>query len=335
MAYEEFKRVLDQIRLTPQREDAMLSALLTEERTEANMKTRRRLPRLAAVALAAALALTVGAFAVVTGLDGRLLTYFGGTPETGSLLSPAAVVVDKKIKSHGSTLHVRQLIADRYSAVILMDFTAPEGTALDGDYYAMETHIRGEAADGGKLSAWGSEWKLLEDEAPGDNCIPLLLRVDFIDGDPKSLGAGLTVELEGLYSDRARQNNVLEGNWSFRVTLPETDPGRYTAPEAPVMLEDVPTTLTSLYVSPITVAWTLEQKEGEYTAEHWGDETFWAEELSLVLTDGRTLAPEEMSYRSFDVGMRKCLYCFRLPEIIDPAEIVSVSIFGQDFEITK
>ena len=113
MAYEDLKRVLDQVKPSPNREEAMLSALLTEERMETPMKTRKKLSRLAAMGVAAALLLTTCAFAVVTGLDGRLLHYFGGTPEQEPLLSPTAVAVNREIKDQGSTLHVRQVIADR------------------------------------------------------------------------------------------------------------------------------------------------------------------------------------------------------------------------------
>ena len=58
-----------------------------------------------------------------------------------------------------------------------MDFTAPEGTVLDGDYYVLgNEHIRGKAADGTQLSSWGWGWTLLEDGDPGDNRITLLYR---------------------------------------------------------------------------------------------------------------------------------------------------------------
>ena len=54
MAYEDLDRVLDQVRPTPMQEEAMLSALLMEERTETRMKTGKKLSRFAAVAAAAA-----------------------------------------------------------------------------------------------------------------------------------------------------------------------------------------------------------------------------------------------------------------------------------------
>lgn len=333
MAYEELKRVLDQVQPAPGREEAMLTALLGEERAENPKKTRNKLPRLAAVGVAAAVLLTTCAFAALTGLDRRILDYFGGTPETEPLLTPAAVAVDKTIKDQGSTLHVRQVVADRYSAVVLMDFTAPEGTVLDGDHYELWEKLRGGmTSDGEKVSAWGSEWTLVEDGDPADNRITLLLRVDFIDGDGKSLGADLTLEFEGLYSDAIRQNRVLQGNWKCKVTLPETDPGRYVTPETSVTIEGRPVTLLSLYVSPITVAWELDAEEQHAALEYLQKDEYWLKQVSLTLSDGRQVFPKELSYRVSGMSMRECRYCSRLPEIIDPTEAVSVTLFDQTFD---
>lgn len=333
MVYEDLKRVLDQVKPAPDREEAMLSALLAEERTETRMKTRNKLPRFTALAAAATLLAATYAFAAVTGLDQRILDHLGGTPETEPLLTPAAVAVDKTIKDQGSTLHVRQVVADRYSAVILMDFTAPEGTVLDGEHYELWEKLRGGmTSDGEKVSAWGSEWTLVEDGDRTDNRITLLLRVDFIEGDAKSLGADLTLEFEGLYSDNIRQNRVLQGNWKCKVTLPETDPGRYVTPETPVTIEGCPVTLLSLYVSPITVAWELDAEEQHAALEYLQKDEYWLKQVSLTLSDGRQVSPRELSYRVSGMSMRECRYCSRLPEIIDPAEVVSVTLFDQTFD---
>lgn len=343
MAYEDLNQVIDQVRPTPEQEDAMLTALLKEERKESTLKTGRKMPRLAAAGLAAAIMVTTCAAAMVMGLDERLLSYFGGTPETESLLSPAAMVVDKKIKSQGSTLHVRQLVADRYSVVILMDFTAPEGTALDQDYYVLGAKLRGVSADGTELSAWGSGCTLLEDEDPGDNHIALLYRVDLIDGDFDALGSALTLDLEGLYSDNTTKNCVVQGHWKCKVTLPETDPGKYTTPNSPIVIEGEEVTLTSLYLSPISLAWELGEGKDDLAflgRSDFGHREDWPEQVSLRMTDGRTLSPGEIrflltQYKTDLLELDRGRYCFSLPEIIDPAEIVLVSIFGQDFEITR
>ena len=342
MAYEDLRRVLDQVKPSRPREDAMLAALLEEERTENHMKTGKRLPRLAAVGLAAAVLLTTCAFAVVTGLDQRLLSYFGGTPEQEALLSPAAVTVGKEIKDQGSTLHVRQVIADRYSAVILMDFTAPEGTALDGDYYTLgNSRIQGKATDGTELSSWGFGWTLLEDEDPGDNRITLLFKVNFIDGDGDALGSTLNLDFTGLYDNNLDENCLAQGHWRFKVTLPETDPGRYVVLEAPIAIGGKEVTLTSLYLSPISLAWELGEGADDLasldrSALHGRED--WPELVSLSMADGRELAPGELKfmvteYKTDLLERDRGRYCLGLPEIIDPAEATSVTIFDQSFDL--
>lgn len=340
MAYEELRRVLDQIKPAREQEEAMLSALLTEERTEAPMKTGKRLPRLAVAALAAAMVATTCAFAAVTGLDKRILNYFGGTPESETLLSPAAVEVNKTLTDHGSTLHVRQVIADRYSVAVLMDFTAPEGTVLNGDYYALGNgRIRGKTADGAKLSAWGCGWTLLEDEDPGDNRVTLLYWVDFIDGDGDALGATLTLEFDGLYDNNLNKNCLVQGYWKFKANLPQADPGRYAAPETPIEINGNKVTLTSLYVSPISLAWELGEGEDDLesldrSVLHGRED--WPEVITLTMADGRELSPSELKflhtqYKTDLLEQDRGRYCFSLPEIIDPSEAVSLTLFDQNF----
>lgn len=343
MACENLKRMLDQVKPSRDREEAMLAALLREERTEKQMKLRNRLPRLAAMGVAAAMALTTCTFAVVTGLDQRLLSYFGGTPEQEALLSPAAVTVGKEIKDQGSTLHVRQVIADRYSAVILMDFTAPEGTALEGDYYTLgNSRIQGKATDGTELSSWGFGWTLLEDEDPGDNRITLLFKVNFIDGDGDALGSTLNLDFTGLYDNNLDENCLAQGHWKFKVTLPETDPGRYVALEAPIAIGGKEVTLTSLYLSPISIAWELGEGKDDlgaldHSALHGRED--WPELVRLHMADGRELSSGKLKfmiteYKTDLLEQDRGRYCFGLPEIIAPEEVSTVSIFGQDFEIT-
>lgn len=263
MAYNELKRVLDQVKPSREQEAAMLNRLLTDERTEHRMKKRTHTPRLAAAAAAVALVLTSGAFAAVTGLDRRLLDYFGGDGVQEELLSATAIVVDKELTDEGATLHVRQVVADRYSVVVLMDFTAPEGVALTEDYYVLGGGVKATAPDGRKMSGWGSGFALLADEAPEDNRITLLFTVHTLDDSFNLLGARLSLDFEGLYDDNMEKNLLAAGRWRCNITLPTEDPGRYVTPNAPMEVGGSRVTLTSLYISPISFAWELGEGEDD------------------------------------------------------------------------
>ena len=341
MAYDELKRVLDQVKPSREREEAMLKRLLTDERTGYPMKKRHLTPRLAAVAAAAAILLTTGAFAAVTGLDGRLLDYFGGSGEQEELLSATALVVDKELKDQGSTLHVRQVVADRYSAVVLMDFTAPEGTALDGDYYALGGKVRATAPDGTKMSGWGSGFTLLDDGDPGDGHVTLLLTVHTLDDSFNFLGARLSLDFEGLYGDTTEEDRLAQGRWRCAVTLPDEDPGRYVALDAPMEVGGNRVTVTSLYISPVSLAWELGEGEDDLesmdaAALHGRKD--WPEQVFLTTRDGESVPVGEPNflltqYKTDLRGEDHGQYCFRLPRIIDPAEVTAVTIFGAEFSL--
>lgn len=75
------------------------------------------------------------AFAVISGVDQALLRYLGVEAEEAPLLSPMAVPLDIVVEDSGCTLEVKQVLADQYAALILVEFTAPEGTVLNGEQY--------------------------------------------------------------------------------------------------------------------------------------------------------------------------------------------------------
>ncbi|RAY93089.1 hypothetical protein DK853_55035, partial [Klebsiella oxytoca] len=63
-----------------------------------------------------------------------------------------AVPVDVTAEDNGATLHVTQVLMDRYNIMIVADFTAPEGTVLDMD----------EENDGIDRGFGGMEWSMPE-----------------------------------------------------------------------------------------------------------------------------------------------------------------------------
>ena len=149
MEPRDLNRMFDALAPTPEQEQAGLDRLL---QTERKVRPMKKLKKLTVVAIAAALMVISCAAAMVTGLDQRLLNYFGSSQEQAELLAPGAVPVDVTVEDNGATLHVTQVLMDRYSILILADFTAPEGTVLD----------MGEGVKGRDWGFGGMDWSLPE-----------------------------------------------------------------------------------------------------------------------------------------------------------------------------
>ena len=150
---------------------------------------------LIAAAVAACLLVTTAFSAKVTGLDRLLLEFLGtGEQEQAKVLIAGAQVVDKTARSAGSSLTVREVLGDRNNLYILLNFTAPKGTALDAYDYRFSgggSHLTFDARDGWHFS----DYIKLEDADSGDNCLDLVLRVTT---DGISTGGTMTMELTDL-----------------------------------------------------------------------------------------------------------------------------------------
>ena len=147
MENRELKRVFDQVKLSPKRQEAMLERLLSGERSR---KTVKPMKKTVAVLVAAALMLMACAFTVATGLDQRILEYFGGTEEDAQLLAPGFMAVDlTSTAENGAKVHISQVYSDRRSVVVVGEITVPDGTVLNMDNYRFEDwNLRPRGTDG-------------------------------------------------------------------------------------------------------------------------------------------------------------------------------------------
>ena len=78
MTYHDLNKAFDEFAPTPEQEQAMLDRLLTDQK---EVKPMNHMKKMTAVIAAAALLLMACAFTVATGLDQRILEYFGGTEQ--------------------------------------------------------------------------------------------------------------------------------------------------------------------------------------------------------------------------------------------------------------
>lgn len=334
MKNKKLVRLIDQVKLDPEREKMILADLLSENKEEHPMRKSKKLT--AVFAAAAAMLLALCAFAIAAAVEPELLAYLGAEPENETLLYPSAVPLGMEKTSHGSTLTLRQALADRCSVKLLADLTAPEGTVLSEDFYGMESFWQVFGPDGREInSSWGYDWILMEDEDPADNKITLLLTLHSVSYDANLLGAKIKFRFEDLFKDNLCEQKVLQGNWNFTVQLSEEDSGIFCPVSLPLTIDGHTVHLTSVYVSPISVM--VDLTEGDENLREIKD-TIWTDKergVALFTEDGTRVGMQEdeyamqISYVSQDQEGETGRLLFRPEEIIDPANMREIELFGQ------
>lgn len=301
-------------------------------------KRRGRLRTTAVLAAVIAILCCMAAAAAALGLDQRLAEYFGATAEQEELLSTVAVPMNIVKRDSGAVMRIEQVIADRYCAAVLIDFTAPDGTVLDQDYYAFDRNVSATSRDGVEMETYGIGWEVLpsstEDET--GRHVAILMTIHSLKGEFNFIGAKVKLTLDGLYRDNFLEELVVPGRWSCTFTLPETDPGRLCTVNEPIEIEGKNAVLTTLYVSPLSL--TCEIKQGtddlkETVEPIYSDDGKESIAPEVTLQNGETVGAADWLFLITNYVDKRGRYCFRMDEILDPETVSSVSVFGETFSI--
>lgn len=328
---ENLRRVFDRTRPSPEQKEAMLSRLLEPERKVVPMK---KLKKLTVIGIAAALMVSCAA-AVVTGIDQRLIDYFGADQEQAELLVPCAVPVDVTVEDNGATLHISQVLMDRYSILVLADFTAPEGTVLDLDLDGTEYGGRFDSFYGFSLldqagepirpnQNWNTQTNVLDDGDPLDNHLTVLLQMLLDRGiRPDREIGGLFIPAKNL----VRQNletqgydTVYLGDWSCQVPISWRDMGQSMSLNRTVgQVDGVDIAVTEVYLSPMTLQLHMEHGPTADYVDLFRSllRVFGPDDVTLTAKDGKTVRMAEYDPSANDVEQD---WSFRLDEIIDPSQ---------------
>lgn len=301
-------------------------------------KTKRRGRLRTAAVLAAVIAILccTAVAAAALGLDQRLAEYFGATAEQEELLSTAAVPMNIVKRDRGAVMRIEQVIADRYCAAVLIDFTAPEGTVLDQDYYAFDRSVSGTSRDGVEMDTYGIGWEVLpsstEDETGRHATI--LMTIHSLKGEFNFIGAKVKLTLDGLYRDNWLEELVVPGRWSCTFTMPETDPGRLCTVNEPIEIDGKNAVLTTLYVSPLSL--TCEIKQGtddlkETVEPIYSDDGKESIAPEVTLQNGETVGAADWLFLITNYVDKRGRYCFQMDEILDPETVSNVTVFGETF----
>lgn len=315
----------------------------------------KKLSKLTVIGIAAALMLVTCAAAVVTGLDQRLLDYFGASPEQAELLLPGAMAVDVTAEDNGATFRVTQVLRDQYSITLAADFTAPEGTVLDVDgtdrtlnSFGEVGNIRflNEAGIPVEVPAYSCKWYSLDDGDPEDGHLSLLYYLSVQNGLDQEVSS-LSLGTEGLIIfDRADVDfhTLYTGNWSLKVPLPQVDMGCTQQFDQRVgELDGSAIRLKEVYLSPITMMVTLE-REKEFTVDFATDEGVrqsmrWAfaldgehfaatngyepavDRATLTDRDGHEIPMECLDGSADTVNLNQYHHIFRLTQATDVSQL--------------
>lgn len=343
---ENLRRVFDQVKPSPEQKEAMLRRLLEPER---KVKPMRKLKKLTVVGIAAALMVISCAAAVVTGLDQRLLDYFGAKPEDVTLVSPSAVAVGQShTYENGWTVEIKQVLADRWTVSVLAEVTAPEGTVLDGEDYRLDLlHSQKDSKGEEVMGSFTYRQAYFPDEGPADNHITLLWQLCTVEDTPMPSYMGETLEFTPLFVEGDDLPTVWfkEERWPCLVEIPDTDPGILYDLDQPILVGGQQVKLSQAYVSPMNFVFILKEAEDKLMEDDvvlseasgkWKD-------IVLTTRSGETMRMEDFNGISTYLrdkrdhpdcdGLETGFCSFRLPQIVTPEEITSVTLFGQTFAL--
>ena len=357
MDKREFKRVLDQVKPTAEQEQAMLDRLLTEQK---EVKPMHCMKKMTAVMAAAALLLMACAFTVATGLDQRILAYFGGTQEDAQLLAPGFMAVDlTSTAENGETVHISQVYSDHRSVAIVGELTVSDGTVLNQDACRFDDwHLRPKGTDGnepdggyGSYGTYGGA-EIWTDDDPDDNALSFLLVYHYTAGNFDSDSAELTWaneiqcfeltlgNLKGCAEGEAWSPApvLAPGEWTFTIPLSGKDFGWTLKPEQTIQLAEETVTVEEIYLSPVGLSVRLANESGTLTSlmKNWEDQENsgnpWGSSVVLHDQNGRTIEGS-MPYSKYSPYTGEMLLTF--DEIYDPAQFQggTVMIMGQSFSL--
>lgn len=338
MKSRDWNQIFEEFSPTSQQEQAMLEGVLNDSRKKRPLKPMKKK---AVVLAAAALLLLACAFTVAVGLDGRFLAYFGTGEEDTPLVSGGVAEVDHGFHyEDGWTVTVEQVLADRYSLAVLTEVIAPEGTVLDGESYFLELGVELPPAAQTRpaSSGWGYGPVILEDEDPADNRLTFLSTKGVGElGAETLLGESVTLTPVWMQESGGRKLSVdfSREEQSCTVELPQQDGGRTYALNDAIQVDGEEWTLKDLYLSPISLAFTLERENADPQEWELSEMTSMEEEAVLRLASGEEVALRRVVSQTQDqeTGAVRCV--FQTDTILKPEDVVSITLLGQTFSLVE
>ena len=243
-----------------------------------------------------------------------------------------------------------------YSAAILVDVTAPERVVLDGDNYSLKYWWE-ETNNPWPPRIGGRSLDYLPDGNSADGKVSFLITAVCLE-DPVSL-LGLETKFYPYrlteYSEGVEETfDFVGGHWTtdLTITLSEQASGFVQSVGQPLTVEGEKVLLDSVYLSPIAVFYGIRPSGDDPFSDSIWEVMISSNDASPVLTtqSGETVRMAEQVYgraagetETVSYGMFERTYAlpgctfarvgYRPERVFDPAEIASITIFGQTFPL--
>lgn len=210
--------------------------------------------------LVAVMTLALGSLALAQFSVSRdFFGFFNADERQATVMQQSGQEVMQQVTDNGATLTVEQVLGDKKSMYVLMDFAAPEGTVLDAESYDWQ----GAVVNLSESIGMGYYFENLPDDDPTDNHTKIMLCLD----TERSL-SGQTLNLD--FSDLRKYDpekfdyeTVVTGNWKLAFKLDYTPQTQEISQTAEIMLGSTRARVTNLEISPFTMALTIETDNPE------------------------------------------------------------------------
>lgn len=220
----EYKNALDELHFSEEAKNRMVERLM--ERAEQPAPHRvRRFPRIAAVGIAAALVLSIGAGAsgVLKSASEVFAGVFGPTADT-EIIDQIGRPIGASDTSNGVTVTADAILFDGYNYLISYTLEKDDGSAFDCTknpdtglydlYWKRSDSTIGRGVDGASGSSY------FYDENPSDNAIQYVETMSYNDAVQTGGTVKITLgDLSALNSENGEPTTIAKGAWRLKFQL--------------------------------------------------------------------------------------------------------------------
>ena len=353
----EYKNALDGLRFSEEAKARMAKRLMdTMERPEQAPETRRRvrrMPRIAVIGVAAALALGVGASAtgVLKTAGEAFAGVFGPTADT-EIIDKIGRPVGASDTDNGVTVTADAIIGDKYHYAVTYSIAKVDGTAFDID-------LTNTVGDGVLPLTFGEEDTSLSgyyggthggsyfyDADPADNAIQYVETREVSDGEVR----GHTVRAKFtdlcVFDEDMNRIVIAEGDWSFKFNLDFEDTSVSLPAGQTFELNGMNAVIDEITLSPLalrvdytvdsTVQWDENAQSGRQS-EHDSAQMHKYFESVQILVNRKDGASIDLSNAGGSIrpegGKTVCQKGDIFTEIIPIEEIASLTVAGMEIPV--